>query len=79
MAKRFDNGITSYTFASAEIMVAFPEDEVKCKWCPHLRHSESLERDWCHLNNQLIYSRETIGDRCPLTVMNKVESEELKQ
>ena len=74
---RFDKGVTSYTFATAEIQVAFPEDEVKCKWCPFIRHYDSLERDKCALTEEILYSREITGYRCPLTIINKVDAEEL--
>jgi hypothetical protein len=76
---KFDKGVLSYTFAECTIQVSFPEDEVKCKWCPFLRHYDSLDRDKCGLTEEILYSREIIGQRCPLTILNNVESEELKR
>lgn len=75
---RFDRGVTSYTFATAEIQVAFPEDEVKCQWCPFLKHYDSINRDRCELTDEILFSRELIGQRCPLTIINQVNAEELK-
>ena len=75
---RFDRGVTSYTFATAEIQVAFPEDEVKCQWCPFLKHYDTINRDRCQLTDEILFSRELIGQRCPLTIINQVNAEELK-
>jgi hypothetical protein len=78
MPKRFDNGVTSYTFADCTVQVAFPEDEVKCKWCRFMTHNDGLDRDKCFLTGDILYSREIIGHNCPLTILNNVETEELK-
>ena len=75
---RFDRGVTSYTFATAEIQVAFPEDDVKCRWCPFMKHYDGLDRDKCELTNKILFSKELIGADCPLTIVNKVDVEELK-
>ena len=74
---RFDRGVTSYTFAETTIQIAFPEDEVKCKWCPFLKHYDSLNRDKCGLTEKILYSTEIIGRDCQLTVINQVDAEEL--
>ena len=74
---KFDHGVNSYTFAEATIQVAFPEDEVKCKWCPCLKHYDSMNRDKCGLTEKILYSTEITGHGCPLTVINQVETEEL--
>ena len=74
---RFDKGVTSFTFASAEIQVAFPEDEVKCKWCKFLRHYDGIDRDKCSLTDDILFSREIIGFNCPLTILNTVKTEEI--
>ena len=74
---RFDKGVTSYTFAECTIEVAFPEDEVKCKWCPFVRHYDGLNRDRCTLSEEILVSLELIGRRCPLTILNNVKTEEM--
>ena len=76
---RFDKGVSSYTAASCEITVWFPEDETKCKWCPFIKHYDSLDRDKCSLTDEILFSKEFMGRMCPLTILNKVESEELKE
>ena len=75
---RFDKGVTSYTFAETTIQVAFPEDEVKCKWCPFIKHYDSLDRDKCGLTEEILFSKEIIGQHCPLTILNQVETKELE-
>lgn len=79
MSKKFDGGVSFYTFASAEIQVCFPEDEVCCEWCPFIRHYDSIDRDKCSLTEEILYSRRLRGQHCPLVVLNSVEAEELKK
>jgi hypothetical protein len=79
MAGRFDKGVSSYTYADVTIQVAFPEDEVKCKWCPFIRHYDGLNRDKCSLTDSILFSQEIIGHDCPLTILNNVKTEELNK
>jgi len=74
---KFDKGVDSYTFAQCTVEVAFPGDEVKCKWCPFIIHYDSLDRDKCSLTNEILFSREIIGHQCPLIVTNTVKTEEI--
>lgn len=74
---RFDKGVTSYTFASVEIQIAFPEDETKCKWCKFLRHYDGIDRDKCLLTDEILFSREIRGYNCPLIILNTVKAEEM--
>ena len=74
---RFDKGVSSYTYADVTISVCFPEDEIKCKWCPFVRHYDGLNRDRCDLTSEILFSTEIIGQRCPLTILNNVKAEEM--
>ena len=76
---RFDNGVTKYTVCNLDINIYFPEDEVKCKWCPFLTHYDGLSRDKCNLTNEIIYTREFTGLRCPLTILNNTATEDMKE
>ena len=76
---KFDNGILTYTFAEVTIQVAFPEDEVKCKWCRFLRHYDGLNRNKCSLTEEILPTIELIGLNCPLTIINTVMTEDLKK
>lgn len=79
MARQFDSGVTSYTVAQCELTVYFPEDETKCQWCPLIRHNDGLNRDRCGLTDEIIVSREIRGRKCPLTIINKVKTEDLEE
>ena len=79
MGGRFDKGVTSYTFGEVTLQVAFPEDEVKCKWCQFVRHYDGLDRNKCSLTEEILPTLEFIGFRCPLTIINQVDVEELKK
>ncbi len=72
---RFDKGIGYYTTCNLNLDVSFPEDEVKCKWCPFITHYDSIDRDRCTLTSEILYSREYIGQKCPLTIKEQ-QSEE---
>ena len=78
MAKRFDSGVSYYTIAECEIQVNFPEDAVCCQYCPFLRHYDGINRDKCSLMEEILVSREIIGQRCPLTILNEVKVEDMK-
>ena len=69
---RFDKGILWYTKATCNITVAFPEDDVKCKWCPHLRADESNDRHFCRLTGGIVYSKEILADDCPLEFSGEI-------
>jgi len=74
---KFDRGISKYTVCNLDININFPEDEVKCKWCPFLTHFENLDRDRCKLTDEILYTREFTGLNCPLTIINSVEKGEM--
>ena len=76
---RFDKGVKFYTIAECEIQVNFPEDAVQCQWCPFVRHYDGLNRDKCSLTEEILISREIIGQRCPLTILNEVKTEDITQ
>ena len=78
MAKRFDSGVSYFTVANLDMNVFFPENEFCCKWCRFLQHNDGLDRDKCALTNDVLYSREFIGQNCPLTIINEIKTEELK-
>jgi hypothetical protein len=43
-----------------------------------LRHYDTIDRYICHITNETLYSRELTGLRCPLTIINQVDTEDLK-
>ena len=78
MAKRFDTGVSYYTIAEVELQVNFPEDDVKCHWCPFLKHYDSMNRDKCGLTDEILVSTEILGMKCPLTIMTEANMEDMK-
>ena len=78
MAKRFDTGVSYYTIAEVELQVNFPEDDVKCHWCPFLKHYDSMNRDKCGLTDEILVSTEILGMKCPLTIMTEAKMEDMK-
>lgn len=79
MAKRYDNGVTSFTYATAEIQVAFPETDVCCRWCPFLKHYDSMDRDKCGITEEILFSKEYRGYKCPLIILNTVDVKEIQK
>ena len=75
---RFDKGVKYYTVAEVELQVNFPEDAVCCQYCPFIRHYDGLNRDKCSLTEEILVSREIIGHKCPLTILNEVEKGDLE-
>jgi hypothetical protein len=73
---RFDKGVTSYTVCNLDMNIYFPEDEIKCKWCPFVSHYDSLDRDRCQLTSEILYTKEFTGRNCPLTIMNTITEDE---
>ena len=62
--KQFNNGVSYYTKATAEI--GFPEDDVCCYWCPLMTRDPNL-RDVCSKTGEiLLASKHMIGVNCPL-------------
>lgn len=55
------SGIRYYT--SATVAVHFPEDQVRCAYCPLL---ETYARKQCRMTGEYIADDRTIGYNCPL-------------
>ena len=47
-----------------------------CQWCPFIKHYDGLDRDKCDVTNEILYTRKSVGARCPLTILNKIDAEE---
>ena len=75
---RFDRGINYYTIATTEVKVFFPEDEIKCRFCPFVKWQEGTNQHRCRLNDKILYSVEIIGRDCPLKFNGEVEESEEK-
>lgn len=74
---RFDKGVGWYTICNLDINISFPEDEVKCRHCPFMVHYDSVDRDKCTLTDEILYTREFRGMKCPLTIINTTKVEDI--
>ena len=74
---KFDRGVQSYTVANLDMNVYFPEDEFRCRWCRFIQHYDNLDRDKCSLTGEILFSKELVGRRCPLQIINQINAEEL--
>lgn len=72
--KQFENGILWYTKGQAQVDVFFPEDKIKCQYCPFCRSEVDLQRFWCRLNNQMIYNPMSLGvpEDCPIEFTGEI-------
>ena len=55
--------------------ITIEENERVCINCKY----DGMDRDKCALTEEILVSREIIGFRCPLTIINDVKTEELKK
>lgn len=63
----YKNKVGYYTQGIASVVVSFPEDQVKCQWCEHLKNEQYANRNSCRLTGEkLLHIFEGIGNRCPL-------------
>lgn len=72
----FEGGVRFYTKGIAVVGVAFPENQVCCRWCQFCRAEESMKRHWCRLTNNVIYNIEALGANCPIQLEGKTEEDE---
>ena len=59
-AQYFTQGTLWYT-------LSFPEDKVRCQYCPCCRYEEALKRYSCRLTGEwLVYPFQCVGRQCPI-------------
>lgn len=67
MGKSFENGVSFYTKGVASVVINFPEDEVRCQYCPFCRAENELKRFWCRLTNEMLINPFSgTGNNCPI-------------
>ena len=60
-------GVSFYTWGTAELSVPFPEDKTVCQWCPYVRNEDSLKRHRCLLTGEYLpYPFTSRGNECPI-------------
>jgi hypothetical protein len=77
MPKIFDNGVSFYTHGTANIDIYFPENDVRCVWCPFCRAESDLRRFWCRITNHMVYNPDCAGlpEFCPIKINKETENE----
>ena len=77
MPKSFDKGVSYYTHGTATIDIYFPENDVRCAWCPFCRAESDLGRFWCRLTNHMVYNPDypNLPEFCPVTINRETEKE----
>lgn len=66
------NSVTYYTKGHIVLEVNFPEERIKCQWCPFLVSQESNKRHKCYITSEmLVYPFATVGNQCPIVLDDK--------
>ena len=75
MPKSFEKGVSYYTHGTANIDIYFPENDVRCAWCPFCRSESDLRRFWCRITNHMVYNPDCPGlpEFCPIQIKDKEE------
>lgn len=72
MARKFEEGVKYYTTADVEL--AFPEDEVCCQFCLLCGTDYGTRRTYCMKTGEIIPEPEHMrGGMCPLKNIKKKE------
>lgn len=74
MAEEFKNGVSWFTKGVASIPIYFPEDKMKCQYCPFCRSEGDLKRFWCRITNHMIYNPycAELPDNCPIVFPDEI-------
>ena len=74
MTNDFKSGVPYFTMAEIRVEVAFPEDKVKCRYCPFCRSESDLGRFWCRIMNIMLYNPDypELPEGCPPTLTGEI-------
>lgn len=63
--KDFSRGVSYYT--GGMVHIAFPEDDICCRWCPLMRVELKTDRQYCCKTGEYLVSTNfTVGNQCPI-------------
>lgn len=65
---QFGKGVDYFTAYTGTVTVYFPEDDIRCHWCPYCRADQGF-RQKCVLNDEIIYNKDYRNDDCPLVAV----------
>lgn len=74
MSSEFPRGVTYFTEGVLSLKVYFPENKVKCHYCPFCRSEGDLKRFWCRLTNDMIYVpfAPELPEFCPIELTGEI-------
>ena len=74
MTNDFKSGVPYFTMAEIRVEVAFPEDKVKCRYCPFCRSESDLGRFWCRITNMMLYNPDypELPEGCPAKLTGEI-------
>lgn len=62
-----EKSVRFYTTGTVTTHVHFPNGETVCRWCPYVRHDESLRRHRCLFTGEyLLFPMDARGLDCPV-------------
>ena len=68
--KDFSRGVSYYT--QGTVAVAFPEDDICCRWCPFMGMELKIDRAYCKKTGEyLVNPNFDIGWDCPIRFESK--------
>lgn len=77
MSRELPGKVAFYTYAQLNITIGFPENRLCCRWCPLCKMESGLKRLYCAVTNELlVYPDETVGNRCPLKLLETEKENE---
>lgn len=75
----FKDGVQWFTVGEAHFNVFFPEDKIRCQYCPFCRSESDLNRFWCRLTNSMIYNPYLDPpDTCPIEFTGEIRGTKKK-
>lgn len=76
MDDRFKNGVSHYTIGRAVITIPFPEDCVRCQYCPYLKYEDYAKRHSCRITQEwLLYPFHGVGESCPIEIIEEEKND----
>lgn len=75
--KEFPNGVSWYSYKTAQITVGFPEGDECCHWCKYIKKTTGIDRKECVLTGDIIYNEHLIPPECPFIKAEEEQNEHL--
>jgi hypothetical protein len=71
---RNKNGVDYFTGAIVTREIWFPEENIRCQFCPFCREEKGLGRFWCNVTGKMIYNPFADGfpEGCPAQLTGEI-------